>query len=101
MSTRVLAALGAAVIIGLGSAVLADPTAGPSAASPAPAAKPDPNKPDPNKVICRRVEVTGSNMPEHICHTRAEWDSQAEKNDRETKDAIRQTHIPGCGPRGC
>ncbi len=78
------------------SATSVGPAAGPSSSSgtAAPA-------PDPNKVICRRVEVTGSNMPEHVCKTRAEWASLAEQHDRETKDAIRQTHIPGCGPKGC
>ena len=57
--------------------------------------------PDPNKIICRRMEVTGSNLPEHICKTRAEWARLAEQYDRETKDTIRQTRIPGCSAKGC
>lgn len=101
MSIRVLAALGASLVISFGPAALADPSATPDGGSTPAAAKPDPNKPDPNKIICHRVDVTGSNMPEHVCKTRAEWAAQSEKDDRETKDAIRQTRLPGCGPRGC
>jgi hypothetical protein len=37
------------------------------------AQKPVPPSPKPDKKICRREDVIGSNIPAHICLTKAEW----------------------------
>lgn len=59
------------------------------------------NVPDPNKIICRREEVTGSNMAEHICKTRAEWARAADEHKREIDNYDRQHRISGCSSKGC
>jgi hypothetical protein len=56
---------------------------------------------DPNKVVCRREQVTGSNMFDHICKTKAEWARLAEEHQRETDDYKRQHQISGCPNRAC
>jgi len=30
-------------------------------------------QPNPNERVCRRVHVTGSNIPQRVCMSRAEW----------------------------
>lgn len=43
------------------------PAAAPAGTAPAADA------PAPEKPICRRIQVTGSNMAKRECHSRAEW----------------------------
>jgi len=38
-----------------------------------------------DKKICRSEEVTGSNIPEHHCHTKAEWDELQKQHDAEIR----------------
>jgi len=71
-----------------GTATSAAPAAQPAASNAQPAPSPDANK-----VVCKREESTGSNMATHVCHTKAEWAAIAERNDRETHDAYRQTRL--------
>jgi hypothetical protein len=42
---------------------------------------------DPNKKVCRRQQVTGSNLHAFECHTNAQWDAI----DAASADAARQT----------
>ena len=41
--------------------------------APAPTATPAAAAPAVEKPVCRRIQVTGSNMGKRECHTRAEW----------------------------
>ncbi|MGA0602990.1 hypothetical protein ACO2Q3_19945 [Caulobacter sp. KR2-114] len=84
---------GQALADGASAAAVAGGSAGASAAPPAKATSAA--DPDANKVVCKREEVTGSNFPAHVCHTKAEWAAIAERNDRETHDAYRQTQNIG------
>lgn len=42
---------------------------------------------DPNKKVCRRIQVTGSNLHAFECHTNAQWEAIEEAS----QDAARQT----------
>lgn len=55
------------VVLGL---IAASPLA---AQASSPAAQVTPAAAPGDKKVCRRVEVTGSMMPERVCRTRAQW----------------------------
>ena len=88
----------AAAIIGVGLLVTACATPTQKAAqAAAPAAKPVQTAANSdNPLICGSVEVTGSRMPVHECHTAAEWQRmKTEGTDQFTLDA--QRHATGSG----
>jgi len=43
---------------------------------------------NPNEQICRRVHVTGSNIPQRICMTRAEWMDLREETVSEVREVL-------------
>jgi len=44
---------------------------------------------NPNERICRRVHVTGTNIPQRVCMSRAEWSELRE----ESREAIRERQM--------
>ncbi|MEP9358217.1 hypothetical protein [Sphingomonas sp. KR3-1] len=66
--------------------------------TPAPAPQTaKPGKNDPNRMVCRSVATTGSILGgRKECHTKAEWDNAAEKDQREFRQAAGNSgHSPG------
>ena len=55
----------------------------------------------PNRIICRRVETTGSNLPEHVCKTRSEWQRLADEQDRLNHDNLRRDRPRNCSGTAC
>ncbi len=43
---------------------------------------------NPNERVCRRVHVTGSNIPQRVCMSRAEWSELRE----ESQEAVRENN---------
>lgn len=48
---------------------------------------------NPNDRICRRVHVTGSNIPQRICMSRAEWSDLREESQEELRDSNRDAGV--------
>jgi hypothetical protein len=46
---------------------------------------------NPNERICRRVRVTGSNIPQRVCMSRAEWTELREESQEDLRDNRRDT----------
>ena len=61
--------------------------------TPAPTATPAAAAPAVEKPICRRVQVTGSNMGKRECHTRAEWRAIDNHEDPVTARALQNRPI--------
>lgn len=43
---------------------------------------------NPNERVCRRVHVTGSNIPQRVCMSRSEWSELRE----ESREALRENN---------
>lgn len=48
---------------------------------------------NPNERICRRVHVTGSNIPQRVCLSRAEWSELREDAQEELRDHNRDSGV--------
>lgn len=46
---------------------------------------------NPNERVCRRVHVTGSNIPQRVCLSRAEWADLQEDSQEALRDNRRDT----------
>ena len=43
---------------------------------------------NPNERVCRRVHVTGSNIPQRICMKRSEWTAMREESQEQMRDEL-------------
>ena len=43
---------------------------------------------NPNDRICRRVRVTGTNIPQRVCMSRAEWTSLREESREDLRESV-------------
>ncbi len=43
---------------------------------------------NPNDRICRRVRVTGTNIPQRICMSRAEWTQMREETREDLRESV-------------
>lgn len=77
----------AALAAGVADSSAQAPVNGVSAAPPAHAST---APSDGDKMVCKRVEVTGSNFPAHICHTKTQWADIDDRNNKDATDDYRQ-----------
>jgi len=47
---------------------------------------------NPNERVCRRVHVTGSNIPQRVCMSRAEWSELREESQEAVRENNRDTN---------
>lgn len=47
---------------------------------------------NPNERVCRRVHVTGSNIPQRVCMSRSEWSELREESQEAVRENNRDTN---------
>lgn len=52
---------------------------------------------NPHERICRRVHVTGSNIPQRVCMTRSEWSALREQSREDLEDAQNEQQMNAAG----